>query len=125
MIIIFGGFSARANLALTVALRLHAELERRKITAPRKLADIISIYPRGNYAQSRGERRASKNVPRKPAKEAILRFLYRLFDASYLYPPQDLDRSYPYLFPGLAEPETLSKASRRGKVILCETQMCR
>lgn len=55
MVIVFGRFSARTNLALAVALRLHAELERRKITAPSKLADIISIYSRVNYAQSRGD----------------------------------------------------------------------
>jgi hypothetical protein len=67
MVIVFGGFSARTNLALTVALRLRAELERRKITAPSKLADIISIYSRVNYAQSRGDGSGPWVRQKKPA----------------------------------------------------------
>lgn len=112
--IVLSGASAGGNMSFTVALRLFEELRRRKgetvSSISAKLAGIIAFYPSTNYNQTREERSRSNMSPTKPAKEALPKGLYRLFDESYLYPSEGLVRSSMYVSPGLAPEETLRDA---------------
>jgi acetyl esterase/lipase len=70
-----------------------------------RLMSLVSFYPSTDWTQSRAERDASNP---ENLISVIPPMLFRLFDASYLYPMPDM-RS-PLLSPGITGDELLRKA---------------
>lgn len=108
----FSGFSAGGNFCYAVAYRLHEELSRLKekgeLTSELEKGKLVSLavfYGSVEFVFTRAERDAS-NPDLIPA---IPNFLYRFFDASYLY-PQPLDMKHPFLSPALAEEKLVVEA---------------
>ena len=100
------GFSAGANLCFTVALRLETELKKLQATYSNlnesdisRPCVIVSWYPGVDWTLSRAERRALN--PGGPNR-SLPKALTNLFDASYIYPPETINRADPYLSPGTA-----------------------
>lgn len=114
--IAFSGFSAGGNMTFSVPFRILGELKDARTTEPASapqdspsltvsgtqhqgtVVAIVAWYPSFDYTKPRAERRAS-NV--RPEKE-MLKAFSDLFDASYLHPWDDLDRTCPWLSPGVA-----------------------
>jgi len=123
------GFSAGGNLAFTVPLRLREELQRRREREAQallppclagnegKVVVIVSWYPSTDFATStRDERR---KVIVRPDRE-LPKFTTTLFDASYLYPPQEVSLSDPYLSPAVAPQEVLKELPEDIFIYSCE-----
>lgn len=112
------GFSAGGNLAFTVPLKLLEELQRRRerdaqaLLPPYlagnegKVVIIVSWYPSTDFATSTRDERRKSNV--RPDRE-LPKFITTLFDASYLYPPQEVSLFDPYLSPAVAPHEVLKE----------------
>ncbi|EON65841.1 hypothetical protein W97_05083 [Coniosporium apollinis CBS 100218] len=123
------GFSAGGNLAFTVPLRLLEELQRRRerdaqaLLPPHlagnegKVVVIVSWYPFTDFATSTRDERRKSNV--RPDRE-LPKFMTTLFDASYLYPPQEVSLSDPYLSPGVAPHEVLKELPEDIFIYSCE-----
>ncbi len=125
--IAISGFSAGGNLAFTVPIRLHAELKSRPGVDEKpnsgdggagcKVVAIVSWYPSTDFAtNTRLERRLS-NL--RPDKE-LPKIYTDLFDASYLYPPQNVSMSDPYLSPGVAPASLLKSLPDEVIIYTCE-----
>jgi acetyl esterase/lipase len=141
--IAFSGFSAGGNMSFTVPLRLRDELRKREgqkteqalpsgeVLAPApdqrsnashiekkegRIVSIIAWYPPADYTHSRASRKAS-NV--RLDKE-LPSFFTDLFDASYLYPPNEVVRSSPYLSPGVAPQDMLKGLPDDIVIYTCE-----
>ena len=115
------GFSAGANLAFTILLRLQDRSRFRTLSSelviPKPKA-IISWYPGLDYRMSRKERRATCVRPGKTLPPTLT----TLFDQSYL--PHSADKSSPYVSPVAAEDEMLEMALPENIVLyLCEWDM--
>lgn len=108
------GFSAGANLALTVPFRLHQKVRERNPPSGEKisLAGQIAFYPGVDWTRTRDERNATNPISME--KSMISPSMYKFFDDSYLpvvglpkHPDtRQADMSHPYLSPGIA-PESL------------------
>jgi acetyl esterase/lipase len=114
------GFSAGGNMAFSVPLRLHAEVQAlqkgrdadtNSVYSGREIHGeviagtikaIVAWYPSVDFTRPRPEREA---IPLRPDL-MMPKFFTDLFDASYLNPPT-LDCSSPYLSPAVAPAELL------------------
>lgn len=79
------GFSAGGNLAFTVPLRLHEELEKYQLRGTKrdiKLCGIVAFYPSVDWSRTREERNESNPISRE--KSMISESVFTLFDDSYL-----------------------------------------
>ncbi len=99
--IVISGFSAEANLAFTVPLKLH------QLNKDVHIAGIISWYPPTNYTLSRPERNATNPRP----EAGLPGYLTSLFDQSYLHPSGC--ESDILVSPALAMDEQLTRALLR------------
>ncbi|KAJ9664597.1 hypothetical protein H2201_005109 [Coniosporium apollinis] len=123
------GFSAGGNLAFTVPLRLREELQRRRGRGAQallpaylagnegKVVVIVSWYPVTDFATSTRDERRKSNV--RPDRE-LPKFMTNLFDASYLYPPQQVSLSDLYLSPAVAPHEVLRELPEDIIIYSCE-----
>ena len=132
--IVVSGFSSGGNMAFTVPLRLQEELknemaegeDRREsvllnVRPPllKALSDgrvltnqnqcisvktVVSWYPSTDYTRTRDERRATQAERLDQQLPAVFT---ELFDESYLQPPT-IDKSNPYLSPGVAPDHMLA-----------------
>jgi acetyl esterase/lipase len=98
--IAISGFSAGANLAFTVPLKL-GQLGS---TDAMRLGAIVSWYPPTNYTVSRAERNKTNAKP----EAGLPTYLTSLFDRSYLHPPGC--ESDILVSPALATDEQLTRA---------------
>lgn len=115
------GFSAGGNMCFSVPLRYHYEASLRpqqyEGAEPHALATICAFYPSTDFTKPRHERRAT-NI--RPDKE-LPQIFTDLFDASYLWPPKDIDVHSPYLSPGVADSQLLKEGlPQRISMITCE-----
>lgn len=133
------GFSAGANLAFSVPLRLkfytHKGLMSAKDanvsrwTSTQKLLEtatnlqivnIVAFYPILDWSLSRDSKRRTS---RKPDK-SLPKFFTDLFDYSYLPPPDTMLHASPYVSPGLAPDHMLSDGLPNDiQIFLCEWDM--
>ncbi|KAG8986387.1 hypothetical protein FRB94_003438 [Tulasnella sp. JGI-2019a] len=107
------GFSAGGNITFSATMRVRDVLLRRGAEASvvpalpkngyRIIKIIVAWYPSTDYTNTRVDR--SRTNPRQDKE--MPPFLYRLFDASYLYPLQNIKLNSPYLSPGVASDELL------------------
>ena len=134
------GFSAGGNMAFSVPLKLHEELNRRKEAKMKSVDEnengdsqelrrpsssalengilvTCSWYPSLDYTRSRDNRRKTSIRPDKN----LPKFFTDLFDASYLYPTSSISLDSPYLSPGVA-PTPLLQAALPHHILLytCE-----
>ncbi|KAF2097200.1 hypothetical protein NA57DRAFT_41291 [Rhizodiscina lignyota] len=134
------GFSSGGNMAFTVPLRLQEEmlseatpnssaesLIQKGLSMGRTLVDvhkeikivaIVSWYPSTDYTQSRQQRRLTCARP----DQQLPAVFFELFDDSYLQPPT-LDRSNPYLSPGVAPDYMLAGLPDEIVMFTCEWDM--
>jgi acetyl esterase/lipase len=113
------GFSAGGNLAFTVPLRLHEELEKRQVAKTVRLAGIVAFYPPVDWTKTRDERDATNPIASQ--KSLIPQSALKFFDSSYLFqenlprkPGSDeIDMADPYLSPGLTPSSLLLAALPR------------
>jgi len=134
------GFSAGGNMAFTVPLRWqyecralmgiptdmsggtalpHDAASEGAFSMSRRGGKIVAIcawYPSLDFTNPRSERRKS-NV--KPDRGMPV-FFTNLFDASYLYPPKNIDVTSPYLSPGVAEDGLLRGLPKDILLYTCE-----
>lgn len=126
--IVVSGFSSGGNMAFTVPLRLQEELDNecatgedrresvllqarppllkalsdgrilRRQKCAIKVKAVVSWYPSTDYTRTRDERRATQADRLDQQLPAVFT---ELFDESYLQPPT-MDKSNPYLSPGVA-----------------------
>lgn len=108
----FSGFSAGGNMAFSVPIRLSEEYRIRRLEENKPLeggpgpssirqGTVVAIaawYPSLDFTHSRAERRSTISRP----DQALPKFYTDLFDASYLYPLQQVDMHSPWLSPGTA-----------------------
>lgn len=135
--IAISGFSAGGNMAFTVPLRLQEELDSsdtRDLTSatpttsrdtsattlvqsmqPVRIAAIVAWYPSADYTKTRKQRLMTMARPDLEMSPIFT----KLFDESYLQPPT-LDRTNPYLSPGLASKDLLKKLPSRIIMYTCE-----
>jgi len=115
------GFSAGGNMCFSVPMRFYHEVVMRpqqyEGAVERKLAAIAAFYPSTDFTRSRPDRRAT-NI--RPDKE-LPQIFTDLFDASYLWPPKEIDTNSPYLSPGVAD-EVLLRDALPDRIVLvtCE-----
>ncbi|OQD74156.1 hypothetical protein PENDEC_c012G02277 [Penicillium decumbens] len=110
------GFSSGGNLAFTVPLMLHKELEKRRVAKSYRLAGIIAFYPPVDWTRSRDEREATNPIASE--KSMIPKSVLKVFDSSYLVPgnlprkpgSDEIDIAHPYLSPGLTPSSLLLAA---------------
>lgn len=106
------GFSAGGNYSFTAPIRLHQEIARLKAedliagVELGRLVGIVAFYPAVDWTRSRDERAAS-NPNAKPV--GVPKWMFGVFDASYLY-PKPADMRSPLLSPGLADEVLLKEA---------------
>jgi len=81
-----------------------------------KIVAICAWYPSVDFTNPRSERRKTNQRPDKGMPE----FFTNLFDASYLYPPKNIDVSSPYLSPGVAPDSLLRGLPRDILLYTCE-----
>jgi acetyl esterase/lipase len=101
------GFSSGGNLAFTVPLKLHEELEKRQVAKTVRLVGIIAFYPSVDWTKTRDERDATN--PIAPRKSMVPQSVLKFFDSSYLFPENlprkpgsdEIDMAHPYISPGL------------------------
>lgn len=113
------GWSAGGNMVFSVALRTHYEVILRGGTqyTPGHLAACIAFYPSTDFTQPRHIRRKTN----KRADMELPELFTRLFDASYLWPPEGVDLSSPYLSPGVADEAVLMEGlPNEVLVVWCE-----
>lgn len=125
------GFSAGGNMSITVPLRLQDALLRRRGAEPSYVSSdapvvlehehkvvkiIVAWYPSTDFTHPREERRLTNT---RPDKE-LPRFFTKLFDASYLHPPQGIQLNSPYLSPGVASDELLAFLPEEMLLYTCE-----
>lgn len=133
------GFSAGANLAFSVPLRLnfhtrrglmcteHLNLARWPSTqklmesAPDlKIVNIVAFYPLLDWSISRNSKRQTSRKPEK----TLPKFFTDLFDYSYLPPPDKMLHASPFVSPGLAPDNMLTHGlSNDIQIFLCEWDM--
>jgi len=121
------GFSAGGNLAFTVPLKLQEQIK--LVSNPAKpqqlmneaptytLKAIVAWYPLTDSTRTRAERRAT-NIH---TEQHLPTFFTNLFDAAYL--PEGCDVSDPYLSPGVAPDDMLSKLPDDIIIYACECDM--
>lgn len=87
-------------------------------SAEAKIRGIVSFYPPTDYTQTRAQRRATcaRTDQQLPA------VFTELFDDSYLQPPS-LDLSHPWLSPGVAPDDMLTKLPDDIVMFCCEWDM--
>lgn len=142
------GFSAGANMAFTVPLRLSEELdaemaigedhrksvqlmtrpplnkaisEGRMLTKAKKQINVkcvVAWYPPCDYTTTREEKKLSM----KRLDQSLPAVFTDLFDESYLQPPT-LDLSDPYLSPGVAPAHLLAGLPQEIMMFCCEWDM--
>ncbi|KAI0204828.1 Alpha/Beta hydrolase protein [Astrocystis sublimbata] len=95
------GFSAGGNIAITAPMRLHL-LGQTLPTPQHTIVALATFYPITDYTLTREERRAGAVDP----KATLSASLTKLFDASYLFPPE-IDVADPCLSPSKASDELL------------------
>lgn len=144
--IAISGFSSGGNMAFTVPLRLQEELDpsldgdndpahshevqlhpMKSISQGKtivsmlkeiRIAAIVAWYPSTDYTLSRDQRRAT-NIRKDQELSAIFT---ELFDESYLQPPS-LNKSNPYLSPGVAPNPMLEGLPENIILYTCEWDM--
>lgn len=147
--IVVSGFSSGGNMAFTVPLRLQEELENecaageerresvlldvrppllkalsegRILTRQKreiKVKAVVSWYPSTDYTRTREERRATQADRLDQQLPAVFT---ELFDESYLQPPT-MDKSNPYLSPGVAPNHMLASLPQEIIMFTCEWDM--
>jgi putative ergosteryl-3beta-O-L-aspartate hydrolase len=137
--IALSGFSAGANLAFSVPLRLNFHTRRglmgtedrnlarwpstRKLVesvTELKIVHIIAFYPLLDWSLSRDSKR---RISRKPDK-TLPKFFADLFDYSYLPPPDTMLHNSPFVSPGLASNNMLTFGLPNDiQILLCEWDM--
>lgn len=137
--IALSGFSAGANLAFTVPLRLafhtrkglmgSEDLNVARWPSTRKLMEsagdlqiinIVAFYPLLNWSLSRNSKRRTS---RKPDK-TLPKFFADLFDYSYLPPPDTMLHASPFVSPALAPDHMLIHGlPHHVQIFLCEWDM--
>ncbi|KAG8942179.1 hypothetical protein FRC00_011977, partial [Tulasnella sp. 408] len=89
------------------------------VAAPREhhaIKLIVAWYPNTDYTEGREQRR---KIITHPDKE-IPRFLWNLFDASYLHPQKEVKLDSPYLSPAVASDEVLQLLPEEILMYTCE-----
>jgi putative ergosteryl-3beta-O-L-aspartate hydrolase len=137
--IALSGFSAGANLAFSVPLRLKFHTRRglmgtedrnlarwpstRKLVesvTELKIVHIIAFYPLLDWSLSRDSKR---RISRKP-DQTLPKFFADLFDYSYLPPPDTMLHTSPFVSPGLAPNHMLTSGLPNDiQILLCEWDM--
>lgn len=147
--IVVSGFSSGGNMAFTVPLRLQEELdnecaagenrresvvmnerpallkaisEGRILTKQKKrisVNTVVSWYPSTDYTRTREERRATQAERSDQQLPAVFT---ELFDESYLSPPT-MDKSNPYLSPGVAPDHMLAAMPQEIILFTCQWDM--
>ncbi|RMZ84545.1 hypothetical protein DV737_g1132, partial [Chaetothyriales sp. CBS 132003] len=129
------GFSAGANLAFSVPLRLRNNLTLRpgfsrstssmllhlRNGTPLRIRSIVAWYPLLDWTKSRAQKKRESINPQKVLSQTLT----DLFDFSYL-PPPDLERLHvsPYASPGLAPDHMLANGLPQDvQIWLCEWDM--
>ncbi|TGZ77974.1 alpha/beta-hydrolase [Ascodesmis nigricans] len=115
------GFSAGGNMCFSVPLRFYYEASMRpkqyEGAKPDSLATIAAFYPSTDFTRPRAERRATNIRPDKELPQVFT----DLFDASYLWPPKEIDVQSPYLSPGVADNVLIREGlPERINMITCE-----
>jgi len=131
--IVLSGFSAGANMALTVPLKLQEYLSAAGLpsgleTESRerggkdldeitnlKIVAIVSWYPPTDYTRTRAERHKTNIRP----DQALTQMFTTLFDQSYLYPPS-INLSSPLLSPAVAPHDLLQALPDDILIYTCE-----
>jgi len=134
--IVLSGFSAGANMAITVPLKLQNHLREAGLPpglqtdAPvglgaesldlddiknLKIVALIAWYPPTDYTRTRADRHKTNLRP----DQALTEMFTNLFDQSYLHPP-DIDLASPYLSPGVAPTELLQTLPDDIFIYTCE-----
>lgn len=81
---------------------------------------IVSFYPPTDFRQTREEKRATNPQPEKNLPP----MLTKLFDESYMHPPESIDLTDPYLSPAAASDAVLKAAYPQDIVLYtCEYDM--
>ncbi|KAF7506925.1 hypothetical protein GJ744_011056 [Endocarpon pusillum] len=133
------GFSAGANLAFTVPLRLNFHtrkglMSNEDLNLPRwpstqklmesatnlKIVNIVAFYPLLDWSLSRDSKRRTSRKPEK----TLPKFFADLFDYSYLPPPDTMLHASPFVSPGLAPDNMLTEGLPHDiQIFLCEWDM--
>lgn len=137
--VVLSGFSAGGNLAFTVPMRFHDQIQRlrntdspgggraeslRRLEVEKlnsiKIVAIISWYPPTDFTTSTAIRRATCTRP----QQAMPSFFVDLFDAAYICPPGSTTWN-PLLSPGVAADELLRVLPDNIVLFTCEWDMLR
>jgi putative ergosteryl-3beta-O-L-aspartate hydrolase len=133
------GFSAGANLAFSVPLRLNfytckdsmsteepslsgwPSTQKLLESAPNlKIINIVAFYPLLDWSLSRDHKRRTSRRPDK----TLPKFFSKLFDYSYLPPPDTMLHASPFVSPGLASDNMLLDGLPSDiQIFLCEWDM--
>lgn len=133
------GFSAGANLAFSVPLRLNFhtrkglmstdDLNQSRWPTTQKLMEsandlniinIVAFYPLLDWSLSRNSKRRTSRKPEK----TLPKFFADLFDYSYLPPPDTMLHASPFVSPGLAPDNMLIHGLPNDiQIFLCEWDM--
>ncbi len=135
----FSGFSAGANLAFSVPLRLKFHTQKGLMSSEDlnqsrwpstkmlmesatnlKIVNIVAFYPLLDWSLSRDHKRRTSRKPEK----TLPKVLTDLFDYSYLPPPDTMLHASPFVSPGLAPDSMLADGLPHDvQIFLCEWDM--
>lgn len=114
------GFSAGGNLSFTTLIRLQTALQEYSVQEKplsHIIRAVVAWYPSTDFTRTRIERRRT-NI--RQDKE-LPHFFTKLFDASYLHPPHNVDMSDPLLSPAVAADHIIKEGLPKDIIIYtCE-----